>query len=783
MAKKNQRAGRAASRATLNVEPAAEARRPRKSWPAILIACALVAAAFLGWKWVSGGENGGSSPPLVRPAGKEAAASEDPIRAEFLAVAEKLFTTPGGLMDRTGSKVLRAAIDRPGSDWAQNMLARCDLVIALLKEDETEQAVEAVETIFRLLASQPAVLHNEPKFHRLRALAYLRLAEVQNCITRHNRDCCVFPLKGDGIHTEKSPAAQAASSLFAFLRAQPEDLEVRWLLNIVYMAQGGYPDAVPKEFLIPEKSPNSSDDFPRFRDVARECGLDRLNHAGGVIADDMDGDGLLDIVLSSNCPDVPLAFYHNRGDGTFEEFEDVAGLSNQLGGLNLVSTDHDNDGDLDILVQRGGWLFDEGRIRKSLLRNNGDGSFTDVTHAAGLAESKCPMQTSVWFDYDNDGDLDVFFGNESRADPVVFPKRGAQGSDYPCNLFRNNGDGTFTDVARQAGVLNDRYCKGATAGDYDNDGWPDLYVSNIGANRLYRNNRDGTFSDVAETLGVAEPVRNSFVPWFFDFDNDGNLDIFVAAYDRILADIPAWYLGLPFKSAPPRLYRNKGDGTFEDITQAARLWRPMQPMGANFGDLDNDGWLDMYLTTGNPEYEALMPNVMLRNCGGTHFEDVTIAGGFGSLQKGHGVAFADFDDDGDQDVFNDLGGFYKGDVFYNSLFENPGNSNGFLTLKLIGTRTNRLAYGARIHVIVRTPTRRRSLHRAVGSVSSFGGSPSRQEIGLGDAEAIESVEIWWPASGLRQKFTDLELNSHYEVTEDAAAPRKLERKPFRLGGD
>jgi hypothetical protein len=207
----------------------------------------------------------------------------------------------------------------------------------------------------------------------------------------------------------------------------------------------------------------------------------------------------------------------------------------------------------------------------------------------------------------------------------------------------------------------------------------------------------------------------------------------------------------------------------------------MQPMGANYGDLDNDGWLDMYLATGNPDYEALMPNVMFRNTGKLGFEDVTTAGGFGNLQKGHGVAFADFDNDGDQDVLNELGGFWQGDTFYDSLYENPGNTNHYLTLHLAGTKSNRLAYGARIHAVVRGPDGERSLHRAVGAVSSFGGSPARQEIGLGDATEIVSVEIWWPASGERQRFEGLAIDSFYEITEGNPVPRRVTPPVFRFG--
>jgi hypothetical protein len=704
-------------------------------------------------------------------------------RAEFQAIATKLFTSPGGLMDRTRSGILKESLKTTGLSVQRELSWRIELVQALLREGAHAEAAEAVEALFTRAAGLPGVIDNEPRFQRLRAQTYLRLAETENCVDRHNHDCCVFPLKGGGVHSEKSPAEQAAASYLAFLAKKPDDMSGRWLLNITHMAMGTYPDSVPPQYLVPEIGPNSSSDFPRFTDVAVEAGFSRKNHAGGVVIEDMDGDGVLDVVLSCVKPDVPLAWFRGRGDGTFEDRAAGTGLDDQLGGLNVVATDYDNDGDIDLLVLRGAWLFEEGRIRKSLLRNDGGGKFTDVTREAGLAEPLAPTQVGVWFDYDNDGDLDLFVGNESRSDPTRYPEK--ERADYPCNLFRNEGNGKFTEVARAAGVTNDQYCKGASAGDYDNDGWMDLYVSNMGPNRLYHNNRDGTFTDVAPKLGVTEPVGRSVATWFFDFDNDGNLDIFVGAYDtdiEVVGSVASWQMGQPGKFNPPRLYRNKGDGTFEDVTRAAELWRPIAPMGANFGDLDNDGWLDVYLTTGSPDYEFLTPDVMLRNAGGRRFADVTVAGGFGNLQKGHGAAFADLDGDGDQDVFHEVGGFYEGDAFFNSLYENPGNQNHFLVLKLEGRKSNRLAYGARIKVVVDTPAGERAIHRAVGSVSSFGGSPSRQEIGLGNATAIRSVEISWPASGIRQNLAKLELDSSYDVVEGDDVPHKIALQRVKLGG-
>jgi hypothetical protein len=703
-----------------------------------------------------------------------AAAPKEPTPAEeFGAVAEKLFNTRGGMFDRTASGVLKRSIEGGGKVDQQ----RAEMVEALLREGETDEAVAEVEKLFESLRASGGL--NQAAPHVIRGLAYLRQAEVQNCIARHNEDCCVFPLKGGGIHADKKPADAAAASFGAVLAKQPDNLMIRWVFNIAHMARGTYPGGVPKELLIPTRVPNASADFPKFQDVATACGITQKNQAGGVIAEDLDGDGLVDLLLSNMNPEAPLSLLRSKGDGTFENVTARAGLEGQLGGLNLVSTDYDNDGDVDVLVLRGAWLKEEGRIRKSLLRNDGNGTFTDVTKAAGLAEPAYPSQAGVWLDHDNDGDLDLFVGNESRVE-APGADRSAQ-ADYPSNLFRNDGDGRFTDVAKAAGVTNDRFCKGAAAGDYDDDGWVDLYVSNIGPNRLYRNDGKGAFEDVAPALGVIEPVGRSFATWFFDLDNDGDLDIWVGAYDAQIADLAAWYLGKPHRAHNPALYRNKGDGTFESVTSTYELARPLAPMGANFGDLDNDGWLDLYLTTGSPSYYDLMPDVMLRNVQGTHFVDVTEAGGFGNLQKGHGAAFVDLDHDGDQDIFHQVGGFYDGDTFFNSLFENPGMGNRFVTLKLEGRRSNRLAYGARIKVVVKTRSGERAIHRAVGSVSSFGGSPARQEIGLGDATSIESVEIWWPASGTRQVLKGLDLDAFYRVVEGEESAGKLDVKRIKLG--
>jgi len=694
---------------------------------------------------------------------------------EFRAIAAGLSAGSNPYFGRAQIGALETQLDAPLVTARDRIRTRAALCVELLRVGEVDEAVAQIETAMLSAGRDPALDGLLTGLHRIRGLAYLRKAEVENCVKRHNADCCLFPLHDGGVHDVPAPAVAAAASYAELLRRRPGDLKARWLYNLAHMAIGDYPEAVPAADRIGPEAFDSEYDIGRFTDVARSLGVDAFNLCGGSIVEDFDGDGLLDIATSTWDPDGPFTFYRNNGDGSFEDASASSGLADQLGGLNCIGGDYDNDGDVDILVLRGAWLYDDGQIRNSLLRNNGDGTFTDVTRRAGLAMPARPTQTAAWGDFDNDGDLDLFIGNESRLE---MPD--ASGGDYPSQLYRNNGDGTFTDIAASAGVRNDRYCKGVAAGDFDNDGDMDIYVSNIGPNRLYRNDGDWTFTDVAAQAGVLAPQGRSFAAWFFDYDNDGWLDLFVTAYDARVEDVAADALGLASQATSPCLYRNNGDGTFTNVAADTGLDHPWLPMGANFGDLDNDGFLDIYLATGDPDYQTLVPNAMLRNDAGRRFQNVTTAGGFGHLQKGHGVSFADIDNDGDQDIYHQLGGFYEGDGFSNALFANPGHGNGFVHVRLAGTTGPRTAIGARIRVELETPSGVREVHRAVGSVSSFGGSPLRQEIGLGDATRIRRLDVTWPRSGLRQSFRDVPMNTMIRITEGLDRVETVELHEFDI---
>lgn len=609
------------------------------------------------------------------------------------------------------------------------------------------------------------------QFYLGAGLVWLRLGEVQNCCARNTAESCILPLRGGALHVAPEGSRRALDYLTVLAERFPDRLTPRWLLNLAYMTLGEYPDKVPAKHRIPPAVFESKGDFPRFANIAREAGLGLLSLAGSVVVEDFDRDEWLDVVVSSWDPRAQLRFFRNNGDGTFTERTAEAGLTGVLGGANMVQGDYDNDGHVDLLVLRGTWLGREGRHPNSLLRNQGDGTFKDVTFEAGLGEVHYPTETAGWADFDNDGHLDLYVGNEHE-----------EGVDAPGQLFRNNRDGTFSDVAYRAGVLNHRYAKGVSWGDYDGDGFEDLYIANLrgGGNRLYRNNKDGTFRDVAPKLGVVRPL-SSYPCWFWDFDNDGNLDLYVASYQGGMEAVAAGYLGAPLPPGTelPQLYRGDGRGGFQEVTAAQGLRRPVMAMGANFGDLDNDGFLDFYLGTGYPEYEALMPNVMFRNQGGERFVDVTFPGGFGHLQKGHGVAFADFDNDGDQDVFEQMGGAFRGDGAYFALYRNPGFSHHWLKLRLVGVKSNRSAFGARIRLVISDDGPRRTIHRHVSSGGSFGANPLRLEIGLGNARKVELLEVTWPVSGLVQAFSEVEVDQLLEITEGRDSFNKVSLTPPR----
>ena len=681
------------------------------------------------------------------------------------------------------AEVLAEELTWPHTD-IERLQLRFSHAYALLGAGKSADSLAAIEALKHdAITSAPDRWETDrPVVELLQATAYLRLAEELNCHLANNRDSCLLPIRGEGVHQKREGAERAIEVLKGILDRNPDNLQARWLLNVAQMTLGSYPERLSARDLIPPAAFASEFPLPAFENVAHSVGVDVYGLAGGAVLEDLDNDGRLDLMVSHSGFDEQTRFFHNRGDGTFEDRTERAGLAGEMGGLNLVQADYDNDGLVDVLVLRGGWMGPAVRFPFSLLRNKGNGMFTDVTKASGLLAHLAPTQTATWLDYDGDGWLDLFVGNETRPGGFEEPS--------PCELFHNNRDGTFTDLARESGIDFVGFVKAVVSGDYNSDGRPDIYVSVQGSDNLLLRN-DGPSSDsgwhftnVAKEAGVTEPM-NSFGAFFFDFDNDGWRDLFVAgwgAFDAktMAADVAADYLGLPTPAERGRLFRNRGDYTFEDVTKAAGLYRVVPAMGLNFGDLDNDGWLDVYLGTGNPDFGTLIPNRMFRNAEGRVFQDVTTAGNFGHLQKGHGIAFGDVDNDGDQDVFEEMGGAFLADKAYSALYLNPGEGNHWVRLELEGVRSNRSAIGARIKVEVKTGKGTRYLYRTVGSGGSFGCSPLRAEIGLGDAKGIGSVEVFWPTTGQTQRLTGLMRDRGYRIREDAFAAVEVARPGFKI---
>jgi hypothetical protein len=592
-------------------------------------------------------------------------------------------------------------------------------------------------------------------------LTHLRIALKDNCIYCPTSDSSILPISEAGVLQKRDNAAVAAEFFRRAVGIQPDDLKSKWLMNVAAMLAGTFPDHVPQAHRLPDNAFRASSECPRFTDVAFAAAVRSVGCAGSVIADDFDGDGLIDLLIGNSDPSASLLYFRNTGLGTFAEDAKARGLAGFLGGNNLVQADYDNDGRVDVLVLRGAGLGEAGRQPVSLLKN-GPQEFSDVTYDVGLGETESPTTAGAWADFDNDGDLDLYLTRETG----------------PNSLFRNDGVAGFVDVAAGAGVTNDRTSVSASWGDYNADRFSDLYVANAeGGNRLYRNDGQGRFVDVAQELGLVGPSHGA-IAWFWDVNNDGRLDVFAPSNDVGIEHTSAYYFGLPRTDEPDHLYLQREDGRFENVAEAFGLRAESQPRGGNFGDVDNDGFPDLYLATAAPGFESLMPNLMYRNRGGAGFDNVTFSGGFGHLQKGNGVAFADFDNDGDQDVFLQVGGLDAGDAFGSALFANPGFGNHWLRVRLVGEKSNRSAIGARIRADIIENEAKRSIYRWVNSGGSFGANPLAQQLGLGSAAKIDRLEVYWPTSDTTQHFENVPVDSQVEIHEGRADLKTIELKPF-----
>ncbi len=472
---------------------------------------------------------------------------------------------------------------------------------------------------------------------------------------------------------------------------------------------------------------------------------------------DYNQDGLMDLYLVNGAatrlykPSKPLrsALYRNNGDGTFTDVTEKAGIGAEgLFGMGVAVGDYDNDGYPDLYVI--------GYDRSILYHNNGDDTFTDVTARAGVANPGKWGSSAAWFDYDNDGLLDLVVANYVDWSPdnnawCGERRPGYRGYCHPDvyhpqtpTLYHNNGNGTFTDVSRASGVgVNSGNSLGVVTFDYDDDGWQDIFIANDSmANFLFHNNRDGTFREVGYLSGVAvssdgRPEAGMGVD-AADTTGDGRLDLIVTHLD--------------FEQT--RLYRNLGDGSFEDATEAARLAYitfHLSGFGVRFMDYDNDGARDIFMAMGHildniglyhAETKYAEPKLLLRNSGKGAFQNVTSQMGSDLLlpRVSRGAAVADFDNDGDLDVLvSNNGGAPQ------LLRNDGGNQNHWLQILLVGTKSNRDGVGARLKVVAGDFVQ---YAQRKGGMSYQSAHDPRIHFGLGSREKVDRVEVRWPSGAV-----------------------------------
>ena len=538
--------------------------------------------------------------------------------------------------------------------------------------------------------------------------------------------------------------AQAVKDGVAALETDPSDASSRWWLYLAAQKLGGYPAEVPEECRMEIKAGRHRPKV-EFEDVAHKIGLDKTSAGRGTAIFDMNGDGYLDMVISSGHGGCSV--YRNNGDGTFQDVTVGSGLDNAVNTFAIAVGDYNNDGLDDLYITRLG--FYEGE--SVLFRNNGDGTFTDVTKEAGVG---CwgPSFTAQWVDYDCDGNLDLFVANNLSG---LFDRK------TPNRLFHNNGDGTFTEVSEQAGLRTIFPTIGCTWGDYNNDGYPDLFLScGIGRAQLYRNNGDGTFTDVSREAGIDE-IRFGSVAYWCDYDDDGWLDLVHYVWSPEADVLHTLMNGEgPADGRPMRIYHNNRDGTFTVKNRELGINGCFGSMSGNAGDFNNDGHIDFLLGNGDPHMDRTEPPIILENDGNGNYNNVTFAAGLPLTGKGHGSNLADLAGDGRLCLIVASGGAYPADLLTTSVFRPTTLPGNYLNVRLVGTRSNKNAVGARLKL----DAGGRSQHRLVSGGSGFGYLPYEQHFGLGNLQQVNTLEIVWP-SGLKQRLENLPHNNTIRIIE------------------
>ncbi|MEM1179768.1 MAG: FG-GAP-like repeat-containing protein [Acidobacteriota bacterium] len=526
-----------------------------------------------------------------------------------------------------------------------------------------------------------------------------------------------------------------------------------WLHLAAEGAAGG--SAADSDETLHVMSRGQTADF-ELEEVSEALGLRKVSGGRGTAVADLTGDGTLDLVIAG--AHSGLSFFRNRGDGLFEDATAGSGLDTALYAFAISAADYDNDGRNDLFATGLGFYDGQGL----LYRNVGGGRFEEVTADAGL-DLWGPGFTASWVDYDLDGWLDLFVVNNLGG---LFDRKA------PNRLFRNNRDGTFTEVTAESGLVTPWPSLGHCWGDFTNDGLPDLFLSNFGRAQLFKNQGDGTFKDISRQAGLDHPCVGS-VAVAVDLDQNGWLDIVQLTYSR--PEDAIWTLEhgrAPDGATPPRVWRNRGDGTFHETGAEFGLDGAWGTMSANLGDLANRGRLDLVLGNGDPSMDRVEPTVVYSQDVHGRFRDVTGAVGLPLWGKGHGVNLADFTGRGHQHLVVSHGGLYPGDLMRTTVHRArgaPGRELGhFINLRLRATRGHHQAIGARLRVEAGGQVQH--LHLSPGS--AFGWKPLDQHVGLGpDVSRVDRIEVRWPGGGI-QKFKDLPADAAYELVEGEAKARR-----------
>jgi FG-GAP-like repeat/ASPIC and UnbV len=620
------------------------------------------------------------------------------------------------------------------------------------------------------------------------AISYMRYAEAENCLSKltpngdpthnhtaqedkdnHLQELCAIPLAR--FH-DRAESSRAAAKIFEKLldKYDGENRLYQWLLNFNYMTAGGFPNEVPAKYLINskfidsfygegKKAKEAEYGYLSFVDRAHEFGVDTFNAGKGVAVEDFDHDGYLDIVTGGNFDLVK--FYKNDRGQRFIDRTEAAGLGGIKQPFIITAADYDNDGWVDIFFGRPFGNY-------GLYRNRGDGTFKDVTADTGLLAAKpddhiAATWVAAWSDVDNDGDLDLFLAQWGFKLPLV---RGLMSKPrMDSTLFINEG-GRFVDRTREYGLtatVKDNYFIGADFGDYNDDGYQDLFLSSPLRNTsvLLKNVGGKRF----EPTTLIRGDEGGFVAAFLDFNHDGRLDLFWAGFTDAKTSVEQAVFGEhldKFRSGQTRIFLQNEQGQFTERTDLFDM--PMSTMGSSFGDINNDGCFDFYLGKGTPESWFILPNLMYvgktesTRCA-ERLDNISMLQGFGTIQKGHGIVFADFDNDGDEDIYSSLGGMWPADKWPNQFFVNESRlGNSWVKVRLRGRKTNYYGIGARIKVTAKNDKQETIVRYALMDLrTGFGSSAYLAHVGLMNATRIENVEVYWPGSSCTQTYK-AELN-------------------------